>query len=105
MITYSEQVSTIATAGSANVTLSGSPAPLMQGDALILAGSWYEVVSQTGTTAVIQPAYSGPGQSAMGTLIRFASAQASPALRLRAEYELDKLTQKLGQELIHFLSN
>ena len=102
---YSEQISVSMTSGSASLTVSGSPAALMQGDALILAGNWYEVTAHTGATITVQPAYAGASQSGSVTLVRFASSQATPSQRLRAEHELDKLTQKLGQELIHFLSN
>lgn len=106
-MSYTEHVTLSITTG-ATITsqLVGASAPLVKGDALVIDGVWCEVAGQTGVNAELRVAYTGLSQtSASALLIRFASSSAPPSLRLRAEYHHDKLRQKLGEELIHFLTN
>lgn len=94
------------------VTINGSTATLsaalvmqpMQGDALLVNHEWCEVSSVSGTVLTLFSAYSGGSYTGQAILLQCASSYASPALRLRAEYEFNKLEQKFGTELIDFLT-
>lgn len=75
------------------------------GDAWVINGRWYEIVAITGNGSTIYPVYSDPSGQVPGTLLRIISSGTLPSLRVRLDCELEKVDQKLGQELKHFLEN
>lgn len=93
------------TINGSTATLSATPdVPPMQGDALLVNHEWCEVSSVNGAVLTLFSAYSGGSYTGQAILLQCASSYASPTLRLRAEYEFNKLEQKFGTELIDFLT-
>lgn len=100
---YSIAVTVSVNGGTATLSTTPAIAP-MPGDALLVNHEWCEVVGVSGSTLTLYGPYSGGNYTGPATLLQCASSYASPALRLRAEYEAGKLEQKLGGELIDFLT-
>ncbi len=107
MMPYSETVTVTIDAGASSTSqFSGATAPAQAGDALVVGGVWSEISGQSGGNLTLRAPYAGAAQaSASALLVRFSSSNASPSLRQRAEYQYDKLRQKLGEELVHFLTH
>ena len=104
---YSEIVTvSLASGASATSQFSGAAAPAQAGDALVVGGVWCEISGQSGGVVNLVSPFAGATQTtAAALLIRFSSSNATPSLRQRAEYQYDKLRQKLGEELVHFLTH
>lgn len=103
---YSDIITITLQVGSSTAVCSVAPMVSPQpGDAVVVDSKWYEVVSAVGVNVTLQQPNTGAAYSGPALLIRFASSDAPPSLRLRAEYEMDKLLQKCGQELVHFLTH
>ena len=100
---YSIAVTVSVNGGTATLSTTPAIAP-MPGDALLVNHEWCEVVGVSGSTLTLYGPYSGGNYTGPATLLQCASSNTTPALRLRAEYEAGKLEQKLGSELIDFLT-
>ena len=100
---YSIAVTVSVNGGTATLSTTPAIAP-MPGDALLVNHEWCEVVGVSGSTLTLYGPYSGGNYTGPATLLQCASSNTTPALRLRAEYEAGKLEQKLGGELIDFLT-
>ena len=100
---YSTAVTVTINGGTVTLATTPAIAP-MPGDALLVNHEWCEVVGVSGSTLTLYGPYSGGNYTGPATLLQCTSSNTTPALRLRAEYEADKLGQKLGSELIDFLT-